>query len=133
MNNKRTIIFCLLCYSSSHTDTVYADIYLYTDKEGRKHYSDKPNSNAEKYRPKATLQPIPKPQLPKLDIPPSRKTPTNNNHAKQQAKKQRHCAAIDRKIEQLNDKLRRGHSNTEGNRWRDQRRALSDRRYKECR
>lgn len=112
-----------------------AEIYRYVDEAGQAHYSDRPQPQSERYRPDTHLQPFGKPQLPKLYAKPP-KTPAKNTAkkaAQQLAKRQKLCAKLDNRINRLTDKLRGGHTNKQGNTWRQQRRDLADQHYRDCR
>lgn len=113
----------------------WAQIYITTDEQGRQHYSDSPSQGAQLYRRKNSLQSIPQPQLPKLypNNTSTSRPKASKQQSKQLAEKQRYCERLEQRIQRLTDKLRGGHSNSEGNRWRKQRRDLSDQRYRDCR
>lgn len=124
-----------LLFSALLPVTAVADIYVYTDANGRKHYSDKPHPEGDRYQPAAIIQPVPKPSLPKIGSSTPQKAKFSNKKKtdKALAKQQKRCASLDKKIDRLTDKLRQGHSNKQGNKWRKQRREYSDQRYRECR
>lgn len=113
-----------------------AEIYRSIDKNGQPYYSDTPHASSELYQSGTYIQPMPKPQLPKLKRSKKKapkKKSTKAQEDKKRAKLQKRCESLEKKIKKVNYKLRQGHSNDQGNRLRKQRRGYSDQLSKECR
>lgn len=139
----------VICSLALSTSPAQAQVYIYVDEQGRKHFSDRPQADARLYAPRTQPQSVPEPQLPKL-YSTSTHSAAGKKSANKQAKKKQHskqqrsqpqqaskqaqrCAGLEQKIARLDLKLRRSHSNEQGNRWRAQRRDYSDQHWKLCR
>lgn len=122
------------------TRAAAGEIYHWIDDRGHHHYSDRPQGQSQAYQPSHPLQRMPKPRLPAMTGRSSDKPGKHSKaaaqaraEAKQQAKMARRCQGYAKKLRSINARLRRGHSNDQGNRWRRQRRDVQALRWKNCR
>ncbi len=117
-----------------------AAIQHWIDDKGQHHFSDQATADSQEYRPDNSLQKIPATKYPKLTPATSKTTKAaqarkadQRKRAKEQARIDKTCKAYTVKIRRINAKLRHSHSNTQGNRWRQQRREYQQRSYQQCR
>ncbi len=124
-----------------------AAIYHWIDSRGRHHYSDHPpadQSPSSEYQPSQPLQTIPAPRLPAAMDSPSateksraveKRKRKNQQKARERAAAElrRRCEGYEKKLSSIDRKLRRGHSNEQGNRWRRNRRHYQQLRWQQCR
>ncbi len=127
--------------------TAVAAIYSWTDTQGRQHFSDDPLL-AERHAgvlyqpgtPSASSTPLVRPQPRNTSRKTARKTPRSST-SKANSRERRASASIsankacqryERQIDALTRKLRRAHSNRQGNQWREQRRFYQHKRWQSC-
>ncbi|MEH6625848.1 MAG: hypothetical protein V7739_05350 [Motiliproteus sp.] len=128
-----------LCYTGLLSTQTVAAIQHWVDEKGQHHYSDHATPDSQHYRPANPIQKMPITEYPKL-LPPAQRsaktTPTRKavaqKTAKDKAKTEKVCRGYETKIRRINGKLRHGHSNAQGNRWRQQRRNYQQLRYQRC-
>ena len=144
---KRPVRTLLLAASMTVSGNVSTtEIYHWIDDKGQRHFSDRPSADRQPYQPSIPVHSIPIHPVPTLQVtehPPAITPPKRRQSAKkkQQTKKnqrtlkkqQQQCQKYEKRIKALQAKLRRGHSNEEGNRWRRQKREYSHLRWKHCR
>ncbi len=136
------ILFC--CLSGISLTASAADIQHWIDEKGRHHFSDKASANSNVHKSKNSIQQIPAATLPKLKANSEQTNKDKNKRlnarqkerqkiAKTKAKQEYKCRRYQEKIRKINNKLRRGHNNSQGNRWRQQRRDYQQLSYEQCR
>ncbi|MCW8886661.1 MAG: DUF4124 domain-containing protein [Motiliproteus sp.] len=136
-----SLCWCLAIYGSITLSPIgHADIQYWIDEQGQRHFSDRPNEHSRSYQPESTIQSMAPVQLPTnraLTKEAQSRKPLrelkNRKAEKQQAKLAKRCQGYENQITKINAKLRRAHSNDQGNRWRRQRRDYQQKSYQQCR
>ncbi len=123
--------------------TAVAAIYSWTDTQGRRHFSDDPLL-AERHAgvlyqpgtPSASSTPLVRPQprntSRKTPRPSTSKANSRERRASASISANKACQRYERQIDALTRKLRRAHSNRQGNQWREQRRFYQHKRWQSC-
>ncbi len=132
-------LFILLLLAVTAPQTVVAAIYSWTDAQGQQHFSDDPtlaNQHTvtlyQPGKPAASSTPLIRPQSLKKARKETSKVKYQERRPTAADAVNKACLRYERQIDALTIKLRRAHSNLQGNRWREQRRHYQHKRWQDC-
>lgn len=143
---RQLLLYCLLFGTLPLPVLAQSEIYTWVDEQGQRHYSDQRPEAGRKFRqveledqseqPDSSDGERVKPSTARASSgehkPARRRGQSNQRRAAEREKQEQRCADYLHKMEQVQEKLRRGYTEPKGNQLRQRRYELSQRYQREC-